>query len=221
MFAIAARFLLSSLVFSGADDEARPLIAPAGAAARTRRIANIHRMFAIAARFLLSSLVFSGADDEARPLIAPAGAAARTRRIANIHRMFAIAARFLLSSLVFSGADDEARPLIAPAGAAARTRRIANIHRMFAIAARFLLSSLVFSVCQKNKSIHKGWTYFFGADDEARTRYLHLGKVALYRMSYIRMVLFSERLPLYTAKRAVSRTFFLTFLLFRQSEPCL
>ena len=28
--------------------------------------------------------------------------------------------------------------------------------------------------------------YFFGADDEARTRYLHLGKVALYQMSYIR-----------------------------------
>ena len=27
----------------------------------------------------------------------------------------------------------------------------------------------------------------FGADDEARTRYLHLGKVALYRMSYIRI----------------------------------
>ena len=28
----------------------------------------------------------------------------------------------------------------------------------------------------------------FGADDEARTRYLHLGKVALYQMSYIRIV---------------------------------
>ena len=27
---------------------------------------------------------------------------------------------------------------------------------------------------------------FSGADDEARTRYLHLGKVALYQMSYIR-----------------------------------
>ena len=27
-----------------------------------------------------------------------------------------------------------------------------------------------------------------GADDEARTRYLHLGKVALYQMSYIRIV---------------------------------
>ena len=28
---------------------------------------------------------------------------------------------------------------------------------------------------------------FFGAGDEARTRYLHLGKVALYRMSYTRI----------------------------------
>ena len=27
---------------------------------------------------------------------------------------------------------------------------------------------------------------FVGAGDEARTRYLHLGKVALYRMSYTR-----------------------------------
>ena len=30
-------------------------------------------------------------------------------------------------------------------------------------------------------------TCFAGADDEARTRYLHLGKVALYQMSYIRI----------------------------------
>ena len=29
---------------------------------------------------------------------------------------------------------------------------------------------------------------FGGADDEARTRYLHLGKVALYQMSYIRSI---------------------------------
>ena len=28
--------------------------------------------------------------------------------------------------------------------------------------------------------------FFYGAGDEARTRYLHLGKVALYRMSYTR-----------------------------------
>ena len=32
-----------------------------------------------------------------------------------------------------------------------------------------------------------GWSFLFGAGDEARTRYLHLGKVALYRMSYTRM----------------------------------
>ena len=30
----------------------------------------------------------------------------------------------------------------------------------------------------------------FGAADEARTRYLHLGKVALYQMSYIRILSF-------------------------------
>ena len=30
-------------------------------------------------------------------------------------------------------------------------------------------------------------SWIFGADDEARTRYLHLGKVALYQMSYIRI----------------------------------
>ena len=29
--------------------------------------------------------------------------------------------------------------------------------------------------------------FHFGADDEARTRYLHLGKVALYQMSYARI----------------------------------
>ena len=34
---------------------------------------------------------------------------------------------------------------------------------------------------------------FFGAGDEARTRYLHLGKVALYRMSYIRTYGASDR----------------------------
>lgn len=30
------------------------------------------------------------------------------------------------------------------------------------------------------------WGLSYGADDEARTRYLNLGKVALYRVSYIR-----------------------------------
>ncbi len=37
-----------------------------------------------------------------------------------------------------------------------------------------------------------------GADDEARTRYLHLGKVALYQMSYARAYIFY-----YTPFRAI------------------
>ena len=32
-----------------------------------------------------------------------------------------------------------------------------------------------------------GWGILFGAGDEARTRYLDLGKVALYQMSYARI----------------------------------
>ena len=31
-----------------------------------------------------------------------------------------------------------------------------------------------------------GGLFSYGAGDEARTRYLHLGKVALYQMSYTR-----------------------------------
>ena len=46
-------------------------------------------------------------------------------------------------------------------------------------------------------------TRFSGADDEARTRYLHLGKVALYQMSYIRI--YSEQNALYTNIIPVSR----------------
>ena len=41
----------------------------------------------------------------------------------------------------------------------------------------------------KKTSLSKRQRGFFGADDEARTRYLHLGKVALYQMSYIRTTL--------------------------------
>ncbi len=38
---------------------------------------------------------------------------------------------------------------------------------------------------QKNKKrTAKRLSFFYGAGDEARTRYLHLGKVALYQMSY-------------------------------------
>ncbi len=36
--------------------------------------------------------------------------------------------------------------------------------------------------------------YHIGAGDEARTRYLHLGKVALYRMSYTRIATLAKRI---------------------------
>ena len=39
--------------------------------------------------------------------------------------------------------------------------------------------------CRTTKGFNRS-LYTFGADDEARTRYLNLGKVALYRVSYIR-----------------------------------
>ena len=38
----------------------------------------------------------------------------------------------------------------------------------------------------EKRSFRSG-SHFFGAGDEARTRYLDLGKVALYQMSYARM----------------------------------
>ena len=40
---------------------------------------------------------------------------------------------------------------------------------------------------RKKKDIRLDVLLFSGAGDEARTRYLHLGKVALYRMSYTRI----------------------------------
>ena len=44
----------------------------------------------------------------------------------------------------------------------------------------------------KKQELYPAWDTFLrkkevGAGDEARTRYLHLGKVALYRMSYARI----------------------------------
>ena len=41
------------------------------------------------------------------------------------------------------------------------------------------------TICRKDALIQSVFS-LFGADDEARTRYLHLGKVALYQMSYAR-----------------------------------
>ena len=60
---------------------------------------------------------------------------------------------------------------------------------------RFDLSSLYpFSANKKDHFVSEV-VFFIGAGDEARTRYLHLGKVALYRMSYTRSeLLYNNRL---------------------------
>ena len=47
---------------------------------------------------------------------------------------------------------------------------------------------LGYSTMYKNRNARAFLFYFIGAGDEARTRYLHLGKVALYRMSYTRIL---------------------------------
>ncbi len=59
-----------------------------------------------------------------------------------------------------------------------RKRRGLTVHRTV----RFHPSSL--RKCAKKEQILSYLLY--GAGDEARTRYLHLGKVALYQMSYAR-----------------------------------
>ena len=52
------------------------------------------------------------------------------------------------------------------------------------------LSSLVSITKKKTPVIDR--RFLFGAADEARTRYLHLGKVALYQMSYSRILYRAE-----------------------------
>ena len=46
---------------------------------------------------------------------------------------------------------------------------------------------LGYGTIYKNRNAYAFLFYLIGAGDEARTRYLHLGKVALYRMSYTRI----------------------------------
>ena len=57
--------------------------------------------------------------------------------------------------------------------------------RMISRAARRSRQRVLGAVCKKRKRHLLRWC-FSGAGDEARTRYLDLGKVALYQMSYAR-----------------------------------
>ena len=46
------------------------------------------------------------------------------------------------------------------------------------------------TIMSEKPAFGAGFHYLSGAADEARTRYLHLGKVALYQMSYGRILQF-------------------------------
>ena len=81
------------------------------------------------------------------------------------------------------GAGDEPSPPRAPGTpmvALPSSRQCPTVHRTVG----WNRSSLFHP---KKKSPAYWLDFLFGAGDEARTRYLHLGKVALYRMSYTRM----------------------------------
>ncbi len=64
---------------------------------------------------------------------------------------------------------------------------------------------------RKTKKRYTDRVPFTGAEDEARTRYLHLGKVALYQMSYSRIFFFRpffERLFIIRDRRPNVKDFF-------------
>ena len=84
---------------------------------------------------------------------------------------------------LFFGAGDEARSQ--HCRAATRTVGDKRPTGAFSRFARALFAPLPASF-PKNKGMTYVMPLFFGAGDEARTRYLHLGKVALYQMSYAR-----------------------------------
>ena len=81
------------------------------------------------------------------------------------------------------GAGDEAR--WRPSRAATRTRAPKHAPGMF-LSLRSCPVRASARPINAKKHHPVGMVLFFGAGDEARTRYLDLGKVALYQMSYAR-----------------------------------
>ena len=71
---------------------------------------------------------------------------------------------------------------------------------------RFARALLILCPLKQKRRIHESVSFFFGAGDEARTRYLDLGKVALYQMSYAR-----KRKIDYTSHRSVCQPRFPNF----------
>ncbi len=88
------------------------------------------------------------------------------------------------NSYTKNGADDEARPRRFACGTHAVTE---TFRRNVSLASLVPCSSLGEATIALTDFPKNSYTKN-GADDEARTRYLHLGKVALYQMSYIRKI---------------------------------
>ena len=81
--------------------------------------------------------------------------------------------------------DESKRPTTLPRGGTHAGTK--TVHRTVSLASLVPCSRLILLSFQKQKHHPVGWCFVFGAGDEARTRYLDLGKVALYQMSYARM----------------------------------
>ncbi len=60
-------------------------------------------------------------------------------------------------------------------------------HRIVTLYLIILVRTKKYALRNAMASVAQSLSAVNGADDEARTRYLHLGKVALYQMSYIRI----------------------------------
>ena len=71
-------------------------------------------------------------------------------------------------------------------GPAVRPHASGHQNMLPASFSRFARALLILCPLKQKRRIHESVSFFFGAGDEARTRYLDLGKVALYQMSYAR-----------------------------------
>ncbi len=69
------------------------------------------------------------------------------------------------------------------------------------------------ALAKKKRSTQSDAPLHNGASDEARTRYLHLGKVALYQMSYTRM----NEYIINTFFSSVKKNYFLSVFLLKMS----
>ncbi len=141
---------------------------------------------------LISHGIQKEGHDGCRVLLFGSGNEARTRFPASREWLAAIRrppASPLIRSRLRRGVEAASSPPLFPAqragGAPAPCKRFAE-GKTLAEAEFTSAEHFNFSRNPKKKNTTAVVSFFFGAGNEARTRYLHLGKVALYQMSYAR-----------------------------------